>query len=278
VLGHVYSPRTWTAAPLGILYIKYADDVYPSLSLMAAARALGRTAAEIVVYAGGRPGRRYVHPCRAAAGCGSITRPDRTLRYISASDVLSGSYRPEDLKDKVVFLAPRRSPLIFRGHSFSARMRRGEERDGGREHPEQAVPEEHPGFVVSLAVLVTGLILSLLLPQLRAMNAHPVRCPHGRGAALNQYLFAYQDTTPISSILRNMRSSRSSRSPTVPDEERKAKELKKMFSHYVSPKIVDELLKNPELAKLGGTGARSRCSSRRAGFTTFSECASRGGR
>ncbi len=55
-------------------------------------------------------------------------------------------------------------------------------------------------------------------------------------------------------------------------EERKAKELKKMFSHYVSPKIVEELLKNPELAKLGGYRREiTVLFSDVRGFTTFSE-------
>jgi adenylate cyclase len=35
-------------------------------------------------------------------------------------------------------------------------------------------------------------------------------------------------------------------------EERKAKEIRQMFSSYVSPKIVQELIENPEKAKLGG--------------------------
>jgi adenylate cyclase len=45
-----------------------------------------------------------------------------------------------------------------------------------------------------------------------------------------------------------------------------------MFSHYVSPKIVEELLKNPELAKLGGYRREiTVLFSDVRGFTTFSE-------
>jgi adenylate cyclase len=55
-------------------------------------------------------------------------------------------------------------------------------------------------------------------------------------------------------------------------EERYAKRIRGMFSSYVTEKIVDELIKNPELAKLGGERRKvTVLFSDVRGFTTFSE-------
>jgi len=58
-------------------------------------------------------------------------------------------------------------------------------------------------------------------------------------------------------------------------EERDKREIKKIFSHYVSASVVDELLKKPEMVKLGGE--KKFCTvlfSDLAGFTNLSEATS----
>lgn len=55
-------------------------------------------------------------------------------------------------------------------------------------------------------------------------------------------------------------------------EERAGREIKRIFSSYVSDKIVNELIKNPEMAKLGGVRKEITVLFADArGFTTFSE-------
>ncbi len=55
-------------------------------------------------------------------------------------------------------------------------------------------------------------------------------------------------------------------------EERSGREIRKIFSSYVSDKIVNELIKNPEMAKLGGVKKEITVLFADArGFTTFSE-------
>lgn len=55
-------------------------------------------------------------------------------------------------------------------------------------------------------------------------------------------------------------------------EEKSGREIKKIFSSYVSDKIVNELIKNPEMAKLGGVKKEITVLFADArGFTTFSE-------
>jgi adenylate cyclase len=55
-------------------------------------------------------------------------------------------------------------------------------------------------------------------------------------------------------------------------EERNAREIRKMFSSYVTERVVNELIKNPETAQLGGTRREvTVLFSDIIGFTTFSE-------
>lgn len=280
MLGHVYSPSDLDGKlRWEYLYIKYADDVYPSLSLMTAAQALGKTAADIVVYAGRgvQVGDTFIPVEPAGRMRVDYLGRDRTLHYISAADVLSGTYQPSDLKDKVVFLGTSAiSTYDFVVTPFSARMPGVEKNATVVENIlNKRFLKNAPISVVTLAVLVTGLILSLLLPQMRAM--HGLILSFALMAAYlagNQYLFAYRGyyanlfypfgNMAVISVFAG--------AYKYLTEERKAKELKKMFSHYVSPKIVEELLKNPELAKLGGYRREiTVLFSDVRGFTTFSE-------
>ncbi|MEK6743387.1 MAG: adenylate/guanylate cyclase domain-containing protein [Nitrospirota bacterium] len=280
MLGHVYSPSDLDGKlRWEYLYIKYADDVYPSLSLVAAAQALGKTTADIVVYAGRgvQVGDTYIPVEPAGRMRVDYLGRDRTLRYISAADVLSGSYQPSDLTGKVVFLGTSAiSTYDFVVTPFSARMPGVEKNATVVENIlNKRFLKNAPISVVTLAVIVTGLVLSLLLPTMRARNGLVLSFAlMGLYAAGNQYLFAYHGYyANLFYPFANMAViSVFSGAYKYLTEERKAKELKKMFSHYVSPKIVEELLKNPELAKLGGYRREiTVLFSDVRGFTTFSE-------
>jgi len=261
------------------LYIKYADDIYPSLSLVAAAQALGKTIGDITVYAGRgvQVGDTYIPVEPAGRMRIDYLGRDRTLPYLSAADVLSGSFQASDLKDKVVFLGTTAiSTYDFVVTPFSARMPGVEKNATVVENIlNKRFLKNAPLSIVSFVVLVTGLILSFLLPQMRAMHGLILSLAlMGVFAAGNQYLFAYRGYYanffyPFANMSLISVFSVAYKYLT---EERKAKELKKMFSHYVSPKIVEELLKDPELAKLGGYRREiTVLFSDVRGFSTFSE-------
>ena len=280
MLGHVYSPSDldgklrWEC-----LYIKFGEDIYPSLSLVVAARALGKTTGDVIVYAGRgvRVGETYIPVEPAGRMRVDYLGQDRTMHYISASDILSGSFQASDLKDKVVFLGTSAiSTYDFVVTPFSARMPGVEKNATVVENIlNKRFLKNVPISLVALAILATGLVLSMLLPRLRARNGLILSFAlMGAGVVLNQYLFAYRGYYanlfyPFANMALISVFSGAYKYLT---EERKAKELKKMFSHYVSPKIVEELLKNPDLAKLGGYRREiTVLFSDVRGFTTFSE-------
>jgi len=280
MLGHVYSPSDLDGKlRWEYLYIRYGDDVYPSLSLVAAARALGKTTGDITVYAGRgvQVGDTFIPVEPAGRMRIDFLGRDRTFTYLSAADVLSGSFKATDLKDKVVLLGTSAiSTYDFVVTPFSARMPGVEKNATVIENIlNRRFLKNIPVSLVSLAVLVTGLALSLLLPQMRAMHGLILSLAlMAVFAAGNQYLFAYRGYyANLFYPFGNMAViSLFAGAYKYLTEERKAKELKKMFSHYVSPKIVEELLKNPELAKLGGYRREiTVLFSDVRGFTTFSE-------
>ncbi len=91
---------------------------------------------------------------------------------------------------------------------------------------------------------------------------------------VNQYLFSYQGlylnfVYPFFNLVLIAGFSGSFNYLT---EERRAHELKAMFSRYVSPKIVEQLIAHPEMAKLGGYRKEvTVLFSDVRDFTTFSE-------
>lgn len=124
-------------------------------------------------------------------------------------------------------------------------------------------------------LLCTGLILSILLPKLRAISGASLSFSFLFAVFLTgYYLFVKKGLwidlsyTMVNIILVNT-------AITVyryAAEERHARRIRAMFSSYVTEKVVNELIKNPSMAKLGGDRREMTVLfSDIRGFTTFSE-------
>jgi adenylate cyclase len=130
-------------------------------------------------------------------------------------------------------------------------------------------------YTLPLVLLATGFMLSFLLVHLGSISsiASLVVCLALSGA-IDFWLFAkfnliYSSFFVFSLILGVHFSSIVYK---YFSEEKKKRELKRTFSKYVSPAVVDELLKNEENLKLGGRKQEmSVFFSDVRGFTTFSE-------
>jgi len=279
LLGHVYSPSDldgklrWET-----LSLKYRDDVYPSLSLMTAARASGAGLESIALFAGRgiQLGKTFIPTDGSGRMRINYLGKEGSVISISAADVLSGAYRASGLRNKVVFLGTSAiSTYDFAVTPFSARMPGVEKNATIVENIlDQRFIHDAPLSATALLIIATGLLLSFLLPRLRAVAGIALSIGlMAAFAALNQYLFGRGQYVnffyPFSNLFLITAFSGSYKYLI---EERRARDIKKMFSHYVSPKIVDQLIANPELAKLGGYRKEiTVLFSDVRGFTTFSE-------
>lgn len=124
-------------------------------------------------------------------------------------------------------------------------------------------------------VFLFCLVAVVLLPRLKALGGAIL----ATGFALvyllaTQYLFVYfrwwvDLLVPIGSVFLLYSAMTAYRFLT---EERRAREIKSMFSRYTTEKVVNELLAHPELAKLGGTRREvTVLFSDVRSFTTYSE-------
>jgi adenylate cyclase len=280
LLGHVYSPADldgklrWEC-----LFVKYGDDLYPSLSLVTAALAMGKDPSSIIVY-GGRGvqlGDTFIPTDPSGRMRINYLGPERTFHYVSAADVLSGQVKPSVFSSKVVYLGTSAiSTFDFAVTPFSARMP-GVEKNATVTANIMAANFMHgtPLSIVSLVILITGLLLTVIFSRYKA------RFALGTAAVLmlvfvgaNQYLFTEQGRYMnfVYPFFNMFLISVFSGSYKYLTEERRARELKLMFSRYVSPKIVEQLIAHPELAKLGGQRREvTVLFSDVRSFTTFSE-------
>jgi adenylate cyclase len=104
-------------------------------------------------------------------------------------------------------------------------------------------------------ILLFGFGLGVFLPKMRALPGATLAATTWAGyAAVTQYLFVAQGLLlavvfPLFTILAVFVAVTVLRFMT---EEKQAKEVRAMFSSYVNPRIVEELIKDPTKARLGG--------------------------
>jgi adenylate cyclase len=280
VLGHVYSPSDldgklrWEP-----LYVKYGDDIYPSFALMMAALAQKKGLDGITVFAGRgvKLNETFIPVDDSGRMRIDYFGPERMFRYVSAADVLNKTFKVSGFSGRIVFLGTSAiSTFDFAVTPFSARM------PGVEKNATAAADILGHRFITSLplsidllVILAAGTLLSFLLPKIRAIAGISLSFALIVAfAALNQYLFTYRGLYanflyPFSTMALISVFAVAYKYLT---EERRARELKTMFSHYVSPKIVEQLIAHPEMAKLGGLRREvTVLFSDVRGFTTFSE-------
>jgi adenylate cyclase len=135
--------------------------------------------------------------------------------------------------------------------------------------------QSSPRFIDLLIVLLAGLLIIFLCNQLKALYAIIAFMVLTSFLIIsNQVLFtsygirmmlAYPLFTVLSSGMFII-------SFRYFGEEKKARDIRRMFSSYVTERVVDELIKNPELARLGGYRREvTVLFSDIRGFTSFSE-------
>lgn len=262
------------------IYIKFGDEYFPSLPLRVALIATGRSLEDLKIIGGVgvEAGNIFVPTDLFGRMHVNYYGREGTIAHRSAADVLSGNIAPATFKNKIVLIGTTAiATYDQKATPFSANY-------PGVEKNATVVANiitgdyltRLPLYADILIVIITGLI-ALIISQ-RKMGSLTLFAAYSVIAfiflAINQALFTYYGSRvnliyPLFTLLFEGTFMVNYRYFI---EEGKARDVRKMFSSYVTERVVNELIKNPEMARLGGdrrdvtilfSDIRS--------FTTFSE-------
>jgi len=279
-LGHVYSlPDLDGVLRWEELYVTFGDDCYPSLSLQTARVALGIPMKEMALYGGSkvRLGSTLLSTDLSGRALINYRGEERSFPYLPASDVLNGKIAPERFRGRIVLVGTSAIGTYDQKVTPLSANLPGVEKNATAiaNILDNGFLKRSPGVVELVFILVTGALLGILLPRYMAMGSAVL----GGGFILSyllaiNYMLVYKGwwlnvVYPFTNVVVIIAAH------TVTSlfaEEKRAREIRKMFSSYVSPKIVEQLVDHPEWAKLGGERKEvTLLFSDIRGFTTFSE-------
>jgi adenylate cyclase len=261
-----------------MLAIQYHNDFYAPIGLQAARLYLGLKPEELSLdYAGNvRLGNITIPTDEYGRMLINYRGPNRTFTVFSVSDILDRTTPQGAFKDKIVLIGATAIGIFdLRVTPFSTNMAGIEKHASVVDNILRKDFLKRSETAVLALVFVFAILFGLVLPRLGA----------GAGAALFlslfvgylgfvYYVFAakgiwFNLVYPASALLFGYTSQTAYRFFT---EERRARDIRKMFSSYVSKRIVDELIRDPSKAKLGGDRKEiTVLFSDIRGFTSFSE-------
>lgn len=259
-LGHVYThPDMDAVLRWEFMYVNYGDDCYPSFPLQVARIALGIEMKDMVLYGGSgiKLGSRFIPTDLSGRVLINYRGKEGSFHYISASDVIKGNISAELFNNKIILVGT--SALATYDQKvtpLSANMP-GVEKNANvvKSILLNSFLKKSPGVVELVVILITGIFLGLFLPRLKAIPGTILASVFiAIYIVLSFYLLTYKNlwinlTYPTLNMIVVFITQ------TVTKfffEEKKAREIRRMFSSYVSPKIVEELINHPDKAKLGG--------------------------
>lgn len=263
-LGHAYTiPDRDGVTRYEYLAVRYGDDrdYYPSLGLEVARIYLGipRDHMSLTLGEGVRLGKVLIPTDQKARMLINHVGKEQSFRYVSATDVIHGRVEADAFAGKAVFVGTAALGTYDQKTTpFSANFPGVEKNATVAENiiTQQFLEQSVYDKPIDLAlILLFGFGLGMSLPKMRALPGATLAASALFGyAAVAQYMFAYQGLLlavvyPLFTILVVFVAVTVLRFMT---EEKQAKEVRAMFSSYVSPRIVEELIKDPTKAKLGG--------------------------
>lgn len=262
-LGHVYvHPDTDGVLRWEDLYLNYGEDCYPSFPLQVSRIALGMDMKDMVLYGGSgiNLGDRFIPTDLSGRILINYRGKEGSFRYVSASDVIKGK-AVGLFKNKIILIGTSALGTYDQKVTpLSANM-------PGVEKNANVVDNilrddflrKSPGVIELAVILLTGLFLGLLLPRLNAIPGAILAISFiSIYILLGLFLLLYWNlwinlVYPISNMFAIFTAETVTRFFL---EEKKAREIRRMFSSYVSPKIVEELILHPEKTHLGGERRR----------------------
>ena len=283
-LGHVYSlPDLRGITRHEHLAVRYGGDeeYYPSLALEVARLYLGvpKDRMMLMLGRGIRLDETFIPNDQAQRLLINYVGHERRFPYVSATDVLHHRVPKDILMDKAVLVGTTAVGTYDQKASpFSANF------PGAEKNATVVENIIHGKFlkrslwaepITAGLILLFGITLGIVLPRTRALLGTAFTATVFVGyAAVAQYVFVSRGhwldvVYPMLTIATVFVAITVLRFMT---EERRAREIRAMFSSYVSPRIVAELIKDPEKAKLGGQRKElTMLFSDVVGFTTYCE-------
>ncbi len=261
-----------------MLAIKYGGDYYAPIGLQAARLYRGLDNMDLVLDLAGAVhlGDTVVPADQYGRMLINYRGPAGTFPAYSISDILDRTLPPGTFKDKIILIGPTAIGIYdLRVTPFSNNM------PGIEKHASVVDSILHKDFIRRTETSVYGLIflfaiaLGITLPRLGAKaGAALVLALFAGYLGFVYYLFVargmwFNLVYPSFALFFGYTSQTAYRFLM---EERRARDIRKMFSSYVSKRIVDELMRDPNKAKLGGDRKEiTVLFSDIRGFTSFSE-------
>ena len=262
-----------------ILYVNYGDDCYPSFSLQIARIASKLTMKDLVLYGGSsiELGGNIIRTDLSGRNIINYRGKENTYQQISASDLISGRLSPDKLKDKIIFIGTSAQGTFDQKITpFSANFPGVEKNATVVDNIlKNDFVRRSPYTVEIIVIIITTLLLALSLPRLNAKSgvilssalivSYIIPC----SVALIYYNFWLNATYPILNM--GFISAAGIISRWI-SEEKHSRQIRAMFSSYVTERLVDEMIRHPEMAQLGGHKREiTVLFSDVVGFTVYSE-------
>ncbi len=242
-----------------ILYINYGDDCYPSFSLQIARIASKLPMQELVLYGGSSVelGGHIIRTDLSGRNIINYRGEENTYQQIPATDLLNGRVSPEKLKDRIILIGTSAQGTFDQKVTpFSASF-------PGVEKNATVVDNilsndfvrRSPYLVEIIVIILTSLLLVFSLPRLKAKSGVFLSCALIGSyilpctIALIYYNFWLNATYPILNM--GFISAAGIITRWI-SEEKQSRQIRAMFSSYVTERLVDEMIRNPEMAQLGG--------------------------
>ncbi len=261
-----------------MLAIEYQGDYYPPIGLQAARlyRNLKNEDMAFDKQGGVTLGDTVIPTDEYGRMLINYRGPDRTFPMYSISDILDRTMPAGTFKNKIVLIGATAIGIYdLRVTPFSSNMA------GIEKHASVVDNILHKDFIyrteasVYILIFFFAITLGITIPRLGAKAGVALFLALFAGyLGIVYYLFVakgiwFNLVYPASALFFGYTSQTAYRFFM---EERRARDIRKMFSSYVSKRIVDELIRDPSKAKLGGDRKEiTVLFSDIRGFTTFSE-------
>jgi adenylate cyclase len=239
------------------LVIPYEGKLYPSLSLTAAMEAMGIDDFEMRDY-GIVLGSKTIPTDIDTGMLINYRGPPGTYERFSFSDVIKGRVTQAQLRDKVVFVGATAIGIYdMRVTPFSNNSTGVEVNVNVADNILRGDFIQRGGIealVDLLSIAALGFFVSLITLRLRASMSFPLVLISAAGYGGFSYMMfiAGRWVSIVYPMLSVMLSYSVAAYLRFFYLDKKARTIRSMFSSYVSKRVVDELVKNPEQAKIGG--------------------------